>query len=95
MIEYLHIGASYILVDEDSRKQVRKAATWGFLMPFYRLITFYYRMSGMLVVLTEPPRWRRMGPAERWQNGAASLGNKVAKGWQSVLLKLSIVLKTS
>lgn len=95
LIEYLHIGASYILVDEDSRKQVRKAATWGFLMPFYRLITFYYRMSGMLVVLTEPPRWRRMGPAERWQNGAASLGNKVAKGWQSVLLKLSIVLKTS
>ena len=93
LVEYLHIGVSHILVDEDSKKLVRKSLGWGFLMPIYRLITFYFRMSGMLVVLTEPPSWRRMGPVERWQNGADIIRNSFKKGGQMIVTKFSHFLK--
>lgn len=85
LIEYLHIGVSFLLIDKDSRNQVVSKIAWGILMPIYRLFTFYCRMSGALVTLREPPRWRRLGPAERFRNGKETFKLGLARGWKMVL----------
>ena len=82
LVEYLHVAVAYALIDADSRQRARASLGWVLLMPFYRFICFYFRMSGALVTLREPPRWRQLGPLERWKTSARLVLQTVANGRQ-------------
>ncbi len=49
--------ASYSLVDNDTRRKTEHALGWCFVLPLYRLMVFYFRMSGYLRTLKEPAEW--------------------------------------
>ena len=73
LVEYLQIGVAYLPVD-GTRQRIREALPWGVLLPLYRFLTLYFRMSGALITLMEPPTWRTLGPLERLSEGARELG---------------------
>jgi cellulose synthase/poly-beta-1,6-N-acetylglucosamine synthase-like glycosyltransferase len=50
-------AAAYTLVDSDTKRKTERALAWCFILPIYRLVVFYFRMSGYLRTLKEPAQW--------------------------------------
>lgn len=53
---------TYLIVDEETRNQIKETFPLCFVLPLYRMIVFYFRMSGYLLTLKEPPSWSVKGP---------------------------------
>lgn len=72
---FLQTFSAYSIVDADTKKQTEKALSYCFLLPLYRLVTFYFRMSGYLKTLKEPPAWEVPSPLNGVTNGVNGLKN--------------------
>ncbi len=76
---FLQTFSAYTIVDETTKRKTEKALAWNFVLPVYRLIVFYFRMSGFLRALTEPPVWDTEGLPNKRANGYTN-GNGYVKG---------------
>jgi poly-beta-1,6-N-acetyl-D-glucosamine synthase len=57
LLSFMQTTASYTLVDEETKRKTERAFGWNFVLPLYRLVVFYFRMSGYLRTLREPAQW--------------------------------------
>ena len=55
--DVVQLLAAYPVCGPDERRLLRSGWTIVPLMQFYRMATYFFRLSGMLKVLTEQPRW--------------------------------------
>jgi cellulose synthase/poly-beta-1,6-N-acetylglucosamine synthase-like glycosyltransferase len=60
---------AYIIVDKETRGQIKETIHLCFVLPLYRIIVFYFRMSGYLLTLKEPPNWSVKGPVSNIKTG--------------------------
>ncbi|MBI4744156.1 MAG: glycosyltransferase [Actinobacteria bacterium] len=59
---FLQTLSAYFIVDKETKNQIKETLHLCFVMPLYRIITFYFRMSGYILTLKEPPVWKVIGP---------------------------------
>ncbi len=83
-ITILQTTTAYFYVDKETREHVQDLFSYCFIMPFYRLATFYFRMSGFLTVLKEPPRWQVAGPVSGIKNSVNGFKNGIKNGVNGV-----------
>ncbi len=57
VLSFMQTFAAYVIVDGETKRKTERALGWCFALPFYRLVVFYFRMSGYLRTLTEPAGW--------------------------------------
>lgn len=72
---FLQTLAAYTIVDQDTRHQTEQALGYCVILPIYRLVIFYFRMSGYLKSLKEPQEWEVTGPLVAAANGVNGVKN--------------------
>ncbi len=87
-LESLNTLAAYSISDTDTREQVKKYLFYIFLLPIYRFIVFYFRVSGYLVVLQDSPSWSVPGPVNGIKNGVENLKHRLSNGLTFFLTNL-------
>lgn len=85
--EAVQILVAYLVSRRTERQLVRMNLQYIVLMPLYRMITFWHRLSGVMITLNESPTWnvRGRGDDRRWAVGAARLvrdwANRLVAFW--------------
>ncbi len=74
-LAFLQTVSAYFIVDEDTKKQIEKTLAFCLVLPIYRLMTFYFRMSGYLLTLKEPPRWKVESPLDALRKRVDNIRN--------------------
>lgn len=81
-LSFLQTFSAYTITDEDTKKQAEKSLAYCFVLPIYRLVTFYFRMSGYLKSLREPQAWE-MGTSTKLTNGIKNGINGFKNGFKN------------
>jgi biofilm PGA synthesis N-glycosyltransferase PgaC len=53
----LQLAAAWTICAPSERRLLRESALYLPFLPVYRMVVYFFRMSGNLKTLTEPPRW--------------------------------------
>jgi hypothetical protein len=57
LLSFMQTFSAYTIVDGETKRKTERALGWCFILPFYRIVVFYFRMSGFLKTLKEPAGW--------------------------------------
>ncbi len=82
LLSFAQTIAAYTLVDSDTRRKTELALGWCFVLPIYRLMVFYFRMSGYLRTLKEPAQWNA---------GSAAMANS-SRNFESFKMMATAIL---
>lgn len=63
LLGFMQTFAAYLIVDGETKRQTERALGWCFALPIYRMMVFYFRMSGFLRTLNEPAGWSVESPS--------------------------------
>jgi len=64
-IEALSALACFAIAEPDTRERIEHCGLTLFTLPLYRLVVFFFRISGFLVTLTEEQQWTVNGDVGR------------------------------
>lgn len=65
LVDGVYTMVTYVLADQGARVRIRKN-WWIFtVLPAFRWMVFWFRISGFLTALKEPPEWRAQNPVEQ------------------------------
>jgi poly-beta-1,6-N-acetyl-D-glucosamine synthase len=69
MVDGIYTLVTYALAEEEARARIRRN-WWIFtILPAFRWVVFWFRFSGFLTVLKDPPQWRVQDPVQQTING--------------------------
>jgi putative glycosyltransferase (exosortase G-associated) len=74
----VQLAAAWNICAPSERRLLRESAVYLPLLPMYRSVVYFFRMSGNLKTLTEPPQWTA---AAGWVDPMELLGQKRFSGW--------------
>jgi hypothetical protein len=57
LADAVQIAAAWSICAPSERRILRQSLVYLPLLPLYRMVVYFFRMSGNLKTLTEPPRW--------------------------------------
>jgi putative glycosyltransferase (exosortase G-associated) len=77
--------ATYTISDKDTKGAINDAFHYVLLLPVYRLIIFYFRMSGYLVVFKEPQLWKANWPFEGVRDHVNGVQHRIAVSTNSIV----------
>lgn len=72
-IDIIWMVVSWLDADEYASKRMEREVPIVLLMPAYRMLVFYFRMSGFLHAVAEPGSWRVEDPMAQTRSGFARL----------------------
>jgi biofilm PGA synthesis N-glycosyltransferase PgaC len=72
------IAAAWSICAPSERRILRKSLVFLPLLPLYRMVVYFFRMSGNLKTLTEPPRWTA---SAGWMDKLRMPGGGKVAGW--------------
>jgi biofilm PGA synthesis N-glycosyltransferase PgaC len=72
-IEVAWVGGAALFAEKRTRQRILRIWPTIFLMPFYRILVFFFRFSGFLNVMIEPGVWRIPSPIWQIQAGLMDL----------------------
>ena len=64
-IEAVNTVACYSVAEPDTRERIEHCGLVLFFLPLYRMVVFFFRVSGFLVTLTEEQQWTVTGDVTR------------------------------
>ncbi|MDD4811508.1 MAG: glycosyltransferase family 2 protein, partial [Methanobacterium formicicum] len=70
---------------ETTRNNIERYFPFILLLPIYRLMTFFFRLSAFLQVLKEPSDWAVEGPVNGFKNGVKEAKNEAIAAKESVV----------
>lgn len=68
---------AYSIVDNETKSRIERSLAYALILPLYRFITFYFRLSGYLIALQEKQTWDIPGPISVMKNRTNGLRNNV------------------
>jgi poly-beta-1,6-N-acetyl-D-glucosamine synthase len=69
MVDGIYALVTYTLAEEEARARIRRN-WWIFtVLPAFRWVVFWFRFSGFLTVLKDPPQWRVQDPVQQTIDG--------------------------
>jgi biofilm PGA synthesis N-glycosyltransferase PgaC len=72
------LAAAWSICTPSERRMLRGSALYLPLLPVYRTVVYFFRMSGNLKTLTEPPQWTA---ATGWADKVRIPGQGRISGW--------------
>jgi len=89
VVMYLILEACTFLVAYRStenfyRDELKKVWWIVFFMPFYRYLTYWFRLAGMILALTEPQSWKVNNPVQQTIDGVIYYSEKVRDYYYSI-----------
>lgn len=57
LLDLFIISCCYLIVDNDTRSQIRRSFHYFLLMWFYRFVVYFFRLSAYLIICRERPEW--------------------------------------
>lgn len=83
---YFGIDALWLFVarldaDQYARQRLSNNLEVLLFMPLYRMIVFWFRMSGFLHAVAEPGSWRVQSPVTQARNGLQSLASRIRQAF--------------
>jgi hypothetical protein len=79
------IAAAWSICAPSERRILRESAIYLPVLPFYRMVIYFFRMSGNLKTLTEPPRWTA---SAEWMDKLRMPGGGKLAGWMENLMEI-------
>jgi poly-beta-1,6-N-acetyl-D-glucosamine synthase len=76
--DIIQIAAAWSICAPSERFLLRDSARYLPFMPLYRMAIFFFRMSGSLKTLTEPPRWTS---TDGWMRSFRLPGQNIFSVW--------------
>ncbi|MCL4441261.1 MAG: glycosyltransferase [Firmicutes bacterium] len=81
---YMILDGSYFLVayrsvDKDFRKELKKIWWIIFILPFYRYLSYWFRMAGIILGMTEQKSWKVENPVSQLKDALAGYKNRLSK----------------
>ena len=64
-IEAINTLSCFGVAEPDTRERIEHCGLTLFLLPFFRMVVFFFRVSGFLVTLTEEQQWTVPGDVSR------------------------------
>lgn len=97
---YLLIDIAWVLVawlgvNKMARQRLRDFLWLLPVMPFYRMVVFWFRISGFLHAVAEPGTWRVEDPVVQLKRGLADLDNSTGNVFGRVLESISALQERS
>ncbi len=77
--------AAFVISDKDTRREIERAFQYVLILPFFRLLVFYFRMSGYLVVFKEPQKWKVSTPLSGVRQQMATVQHRIDGGARNVV----------
>lgn len=78
--------AAYTISDKDTRGVISDSFQYVLLLPMYRLLVFYFRMSGYLAVFKEPQEWKVTWPIDTMRGQVSSvIQHRINGGTQGIV----------
>jgi hypothetical protein len=69
IVDGIYALVAYILAEEEALVRFRRN-WWVFMvLPAFRWVVFWFRFSGFLTVLKDPPQWRVEDPVQQTIDG--------------------------
>lgn len=86
---------AYFIVDEETKSKIERSLSYVFVLPVYRFISFYFRLSGYLIALQDKPMWHTPGPISNIKNRSNGIANNAIRLFTLGLggIKLSIGIR--
>ncbi len=79
----VQLAVAWNICTPSERRMLRESALYLPLLPLYRTVVYFFRMSGNLKTLTEPPRWTA---ATGWAEKMRVPGQGKISGWWRTLV---------
>jgi poly-beta-1,6-N-acetyl-D-glucosamine synthase len=76
-IDLLWLFVAWLDADENARGRLTGNLWMTLVMPLYRMLVFWFRMSGFLHSVAEPGSWRVKDPVSQAQDGLADLVSRI------------------
>jgi cellulose synthase/poly-beta-1,6-N-acetylglucosamine synthase-like glycosyltransferase len=77
--------AAFVISDKDTHHEIERAFQYVLILPFFRLLVFYFRMSGYLVVFKEPQKWKVSTPLSGVRQQVATVQHRIDGGARNVV----------
>lgn len=82
---YMILDGAYFLVayrsvDRDFRNELKKIWWIVFILPFYRYLSYWFRMGGIILVMTEQKSWKVENPVGQLADAAREYKERLS-GW--------------
>lgn len=77
--------AAYTISDKETKKGIENAFQYVLILPFFRLLVFYFRMSGYLVVFKEPQKWKVSTPFSGLREQMATVQHRIDGGASNIM----------
>jgi cellulose synthase/poly-beta-1,6-N-acetylglucosamine synthase-like glycosyltransferase len=89
LIDVLWMGVAWLGADEQARRRLLRAGWVVPFLPLYRMLIFWFRLSGFLHAVAEPGTWRVPNPATQVKQGLAEDRERLQALWSRLRLRLS------
>ncbi|MDD2621163.1 MAG: glycosyltransferase family 2 protein, partial [Syntrophomonadaceae bacterium] len=77
ILEILSFSIAYRSSSEDYRQELRNIWWVIFFLPMYRYLTYWFRLGGIIMALTEEKSWKVGNPVDQIQNAIKDEYDKV------------------
>lgn len=71
------------------RKRVKKIWWVIFFLPVFRFFTYWFRLSGILLSMTEPAIWKTENPVQQLKDALKETRNSLISKWRSITGNIS------
>jgi putative glycosyltransferase (exosortase G-associated) len=78
LADAVQLAAAWNICAPSERRRLRESALYLPLLPLYRTVVYFFRMSGNLKTLTEPPLWTA---STEWADSLRVPGQRKITGW--------------
>lgn len=79
LVDALWLFVAWLDADEQARERLIGGIPMIFIMPVYRMLVFWFRMSGFLHAVAEPGSWRVKDPVNQAQAGGTEVFGFIKK----------------
>jgi len=84
-IDLLWVAIALLAAPPFAWQRLRYAWWVLFLLPAYRMLVYWFRLSGFLHAVAEPGTWRVNDPVAQIQQGMADLQRRAAQAYTAVM----------
>ena len=85
LVEFFWFGTAYLYAVPEIRAMLKENFLFIPLMPLYRILIFFFRVSGFIYAIKEPFSWKVSDPFQQTRDAIAEFGAKF-RAWREGFL---------
>jgi len=91
LIDLAWVAVAWLGVDRPARQRLLNFLWLIPVMPFYRMVVFWFRISGFLHAVAEPGTWRVQDPLVQIEQGLADLSFSIGDALDRLPVKIPLL----